>query len=350
MTRFGHTELPDEQERALRRAVRLAWLTIGFLVTAVTVVYVTMGSSQAMKAAWAEDLLSFIPPISFLVATHLASRPPSHQHPYGFHRAVGVGHVVASTALVTMGAFLVWDSGSGLLKAEHPPVGTMVVLGQPVWSGWLMIAAMVYTGVPPVLLGRAKLPLAAKLHDRVLFADADMNKADWMTAAGGIVGILGIGVGLWWADAVAALFISGSILHDGVRNMRVAVAALMDSRAMTVDGKDEHPLMGQVDEALAALPWVAEVGSRVRDEGHVFHVESFVVPVEGHQVTLAELREARERAIRLDWKVQDMVVVPVEDLPEQFLPGLRDAEDGALAGSGEGTGTSTGTGTAGRSR
>jgi len=27
-----------------------------------------MGGSQAMKAAWAEDLLSFIPPIAFLVA------------------------------------------------------------------------------------------------------------------------------------------------------------------------------------------------------------------------------------------------------------------------------------------
>lgn len=344
MTRFGHTELPDEQERALRRAVRLAWLTIAFLVTAVTAVYVTMGSSQAMKAAWAEDLLSFIPPISFLVATHLASRPPSHKHPYGFHRAVGVGHVVASTALVTMGAFLVWDSGSGLLKAEHPPVGTMVVLGQPVWSGWLMIAAMAYTAVPPVLLGRAKLPLAEKLHDRVLYADADMNKADWMTAVGGIVGILGIGIGLWWADAVAALFISGSILHDGVRNIRVAVAALMDSRAMTVDGKDEHPLMGEVDDALAALPWVAEVGSRVRDEGHVFHVESFVVPVDGHEVTLAELREARERAIALDWKVQDMVVVPVEELPERFLPGLRGGDDDAAASG------AAGPGAAGRSR
>ncbi|HRL81685.1 MAG TPA: hypothetical protein PLK46_15340, partial [Propioniciclava sp.] len=31
-----------------------------------------------------------------------------------------------------------------------------------------------------------------QLHDKVLYADADMNKADWLTAAGSIVGILGI--------------------------------------------------------------------------------------------------------------------------------------------------------------
>src|SRR5690625_6182747 len=76
------------------------------------------------------------------------------------------------------------------------------------------------------------LPILAKeLHDRVLYADADMNKADWMTAVGGIVGILGIGLGLWWADSVAALFISGSILYDGLRNMRSAVRALIDRKS-----------------------------------------------------------------------------------------------------------------------
>ncbi|MPV37119.1 cation transporter [Georgenia subflava] len=320
--RFGHTELPEEQERALRRAVRLSWLTIAFLITAVTGVYLAMGSSQAMKAAWMEDMLSFIPPIAFLVAVHRTKRRPSPQHPYGYHRAVGVGHLVAATALCAMGSFMVWDSASGLVKAEHPPVGLMELGGQAFWSGWLMIAVLAYTAVPPVLLGRAKMPLAEKLHDRVLFADADMNKADWMTAVGGILGILGIGLGLWWADAAAALFISGSILHDGVRNLRVAVGALMDARAETYDGQDPHPLVPAIDDRLGDLSWVADVRSRVRDQGHVFHVESFVVPVEGHNPTMEDLRLAREAAIDLDWKIDDMVVIPVEDLPHQMLPGL----------------------------
>lgn len=320
--RFGHTELPEEQERALRRAVRLAWWSIGFLVTAVTLVYLVMGSSQAMKAAWVEDLLSFIPPISFLVAVRLAHRRPSERHPFGHHRSVGIGHLVAGTALFAMGAFMVFDSASGLLKAEHPPIGLMEVGGQPVWAGWVMIAAMVYTGVPPVLLGRAKLPLAATLHDRVLYADAKMNKADWMTALGSIVGIVGIGLGLWWADAAAALFISASILHDGVSNLRVATSALMDAQATTVEGDDVEPVVARMDALLQGLPWVAEARSRARDEGHVLHVESFVVPVDQHAPSLAALREAREAAIDLDWRIQDMIVVPVEELPEEFLPGL----------------------------
>jgi cation diffusion facilitator family transporter len=317
---FGATRLPEQQERALREAIRLEWWTIAFLVTGVVAVFLTMGASQAMKAAWVEDLLSFVPPFAFLVAVRMSRRPPSPEHPYGYHRSVGVGHVVAATALVTMGTFLLWDSAMGLLAGEHPPIGVMVVLGHPIWAGWLMIAAMAYTIAPPVILGRLKMRLAEQLHDRVLYADADMNKADWMTAAGAIVGVLGIGVGLWWADAVAAIFISGSILHDGVRNLRGAVRALMDGRARTYDDDEPHPLIGQLDEGIAELPWVAEVGCRVRDMGHVFHVEAFVVPRGPHGPSLAQLAEARELATGLDWKVQDLVVVPVDELPEEFLP------------------------------
>lgn len=59
---FGQTRLPDRQAEVLRRAVRLEWVTIGFLVITATLVFLVLGNSQAMKAAWAEDLLSFIPP------------------------------------------------------------------------------------------------------------------------------------------------------------------------------------------------------------------------------------------------------------------------------------------------
>lgn len=317
---WGGTALPPPQQEALRRAVRLEWLSMAFLATAVTVMYLAAGSSQAMKAAWLEDMLSFIPPVVFLVSVRVARRAPTPQHPYGYHRSVGVGHLVAATALVAMGAFLVHDSASGLLRQEHPPVGTMTVLGHTVWAGWVMVAALAYTAVPPVLLGRAKRPLAEQLHDRVLRADGDMNKADWMTAVGGIVGILGIGAGLWWADAAAALFIAVSILHDGWTNLQTAVTALTDERARTVDGDAPHPVVREVDEYLRGVPWVAQARSRVRDEGHVLHVECFVVPRGGRVPDLEELDRVRDQASRLDWKVRDLVVVLVPEISTVLVP------------------------------
>lgn len=314
--RFGHTDLPQEQSAALRRAVRLELATLAFMVTAIAVVFLTMGSSQAMQTAWAEDLLALVPPLAFLVAVRRARGRPTSDHPYGFHRATGIGHLTAAVALLAVGVALVVDSGLGLLRAEHPPIGTTEVFGHAIWSGWLMVAAMVYTGVGPFVLGRLKLPVAEQLHDKVLYADADMQKADWMTALGTIVGVIGIGLGLWWADAAAALLIAGSIVHDGWRNLRAAASGLMDRRARTFDDRHPHPLTRSVHEVLARQEWVAGSRSRVRDQGHVFHVEAFVRPRPGHEVTLAELEDAVDLLRALDWKINDVVLMPVRQLPD----------------------------------
>lgn len=313
---FGHTELPPSQAHALRRAKRLEVVTLLYMTSAVAVVFATAGSSQAMKTAWVEDTLALVPPLAFLVAVRFGRRRPDADHPYGFHRSTGVGHLTAAVALLAVGLLLAVESAMGLVRAEHPPIGTVHLLGQTFWAGWLMVGAMVYTGIGPFVLGRMKLPLAEELHDKVLYADADMQKADWMTAAGTIAGVLGIGVGLWWADSGVALLISLSIVHDGWTNLRHATSALMDERARTYDDERPHPLTRQVDEALTNLSWVEDSRSRVRDQGHVFHVEAFVRPSASHAPTLEQLEAAVSVLRDLDWKIHDVVVMPVRDLPD----------------------------------
>lgn len=310
---FGVTHLPPLQRESLRRARRLQLAGLAYLATCVVVVYLVMGSSQAMKVAWVEDLLSLIPPIAFLVAVRRARRPPTPSHPYGFHRSVGAAHLTAAVALLVLGVILVVDSLTGLVRAEHPPIGSVQLLGHTVWAGWLMIAAMVYTGVGPVILGRLKLPLAEALHDKVLYADAAMNKADWMTAVGAILGIVGIGLGLWWADGVAALGIAFSILKDGWQQVGAATSELLDREARTYDDAEPHPVIDEVLALVRARSWVSDVGLRLRDQGHVLHAEVFVVPL--GEATLEQVT-ALTRAVRaLDWKLDDVVVVPVPEVP-----------------------------------
>jgi divalent metal cation (Fe/Co/Zn/Cd) transporter len=313
---FGHTELPPSQAHALRRAKRLEVVTLLYMASAVAVVFATAGSSQAMKTAWVEDSLALVPPLAFLLAVRLGHRRPDADHPYGFHRATGVGHLTAAVALLAVGLLLAVESAMGLVRAEHPPIGTVQLFGQTFWAGWLMVAAMTYTGIGPFVLGRMKLPLAEALHDKVLYADADMQKADWMTAAGTIAGVLGIGLGLWWADSGVALLISLSIVRDGWTNLQHATSALMDERARTYDDEHPHPLTREVDEVLTNLSWVEDSRSRVRDQGHVFHVEAFVRPSAARAPTLEQLEAAVSVLRDLDWKVHDVVVMPVRDLPD----------------------------------
>ncbi|MEV7608438.1 cation transporter [Microbacterium sp. NPDC089320] len=316
MKQFGRTELPDEQQKALRTAIRWEWFTIAYTSATIAVIALVVGNSQAMRTAWIEDMLSLIPQFAFLIALIFVRRRPTLTHPYGLHRAMGIGHLVAGVALLAVGLNLARESVVGLVTAEHPTIGTVQVFGQTIWLGWLMVAVMAVVIVGPVFLyGPAKSKLAPVLHNKLLYADADMAKADWQTTVASIVGVLGVGAGLWWLDGAAALFISLGIIWDGFRNTKTAVIDLMDQRARTYDSRHPHPLAGDVISTMRSRPWVADAGVRMRDQGQVFHIEAFVVP-QRKKVSLSDVSDLAARITDLDWKVQDVVVVPVEELPD----------------------------------
>lgn len=299
-------EVPPELHDELRRATRLEWATLFFMSTIVLVIYLTMGSSQAMKAAWIEDLLAFVPPIAYLVSSRYRDHAPTREFPYGYHRAVSIAFLAGAVSLAMFGFYILIDSILALVRQEHPTIGTTVLFGRQVWAGWLMIAALTYSAIPPFILGRMKLKPAHALHDKTLKADADMNKADWMTAGAGIAGILGIGLGWWWADAVAAGVISFDIVKDGVQNLKRVVSDLMDQSPTTVDG-ERSTVPDRVRDAVLALPWVEAVAVRLREEGHVFAGEVFVKPVAGTPDLEARFQEAGDVADAVDWRVHDLV-------------------------------------------
>ena len=318
MKSMGRTDLPPAQQEALQKAIRWEWFTIGYTSITIVLIAFVVGGSQAMKTAWIEDMLSLIPQVAFLVSLLFIRHPPSRSFPYGLHRVMGVGHLVAGVALLEIGGNLAVESIGGLIRQEHPAIGTVQLFGQTIWLGWLMVAVMILVVPGPFFYGHAKAKLAPKLHNKVLYADADMAKADWTTTVASVVGVLGIGMGLWWLDGAAALFISLGIVRDGYRNTRSAVLDLMDQRARTHDDEEPHPLMRRIVRDLEAQPWVREASVRMRDMGQVFHVEAFVVP-HRRRVRLDSVEGARQRIAGLDWKVQDVVVIPVATLPDETV-------------------------------
>ncbi|MBW9119339.1 cation transporter [Microbacterium trichothecenolyticum] len=319
MKKMGRTDLPAEQQKALRSAIRWEWFTIGYTLVTIALIALVVGGSQAMKTAWIEDMLSLIPQISFLIALLFIRRPPTRAFPFGHHRVMGVGHLVAGVALLAVGGNLAYEAISGLVRADHPSIGTVYLFGQTIWLGWFMVAVMSVIVIGPFFYGHAKAKLAPKLHNKVLYADADMAKADWTSTVASIVGVLGVGIGLWWLDGVAALFISLGIMWDGWRNSRGAIRDLIDQRARTEDDARPHPLIARIADRVEEFGWVRETAVRMRDMGQVFHVEVFVVP-RGDEVRLEQIEEARSAIARLDWKVQDVVVIPTPSLPDEAEP------------------------------
>lgn len=263
--------LPEGVQADLAKARRLEWWTLGWMSSVVVVMWLVMGSSQAMKTALIEDVLSLVPAIVFLVALRFEGKRPSKAFPFGYDRVQSLGALIAAVALCAAGALLLVDSGMSLAAQDHPTMPPITVFDQEIWQGWVMILGLVYSVVPPVILGRIKQPIARRLQDEMLDTDAMMQRADWMTGLAGIIGVLGVGLGFWWTDAAAGAFISFSILKDGVTSLRVATAELVDGTPRRLGKIELADDARKLREALEERYPEAEI--RLRATGRYIHAE-----------------------------------------------------------------------------
>lgn len=308
-------ELPQELKPQFERAKKLEWITFFYLLSVVVIMYIVMGTSQAMKSATLEDALGLIPCISFLIGSRYFAKSPNKNFPYGYHSVFGIAFLAGSLALFAMGIYIVVDSVITLFSAEHATIGSTVIFGRQVWMGWIMILVLLYSAIPAMILGFKKLPISVNLHNKILFTDADTQKADYMTAFAAIAGIIGIGMGWWWADAAAALFIGISVVKDGFTQLKTAVLDLMDRHPVhTKTGKKEE-LVEKLAAEVQAWDWVQDSAVRMREQGQVFFGEVFIVPV-----IMEQLPEKAELAVRhlkaVDWKLYEIIVSIVEEVPE----------------------------------
>ncbi|QJR80169.1 cation transporter [Alteromonas pelagimontana] len=300
-------EFTEEQTRALHKARVLEYISIAYLISVIILMYIVMGSSQAMKTAWIEDCLSLIPPICFLIGTHVCWRKPTVHYPYGFHRIISILFLCAALALLLMGSFLLIDALIKLSTQEHPTIGMKEFFAKDIWLGWWMILVLLWGIFPPVILGLAKTKQARMLNDKVLYTDGKMNKADWLTAVAAIGGVLGIGMGWWWADAVAAAFISFDILKDGWSQTKDAVTGLINRVPTSLDN-NYLDLVDKAEKMLTEFSWIKQVQVRLFEHGHLIYGEGFVNTYDNASICPEDLRDAMKKVRELDWRLQDFAL------------------------------------------
>lgn len=311
-------EFTEKQHDAVRRSRRLEYVTLAYLGSLIPIMYVVLGSSQAMKTAWVEDCLSLIPPLCFLIGTHICWKKPNKHFPYGYHRVISILFLCAALALLGMGTFLIIDASMKLVTQDYATIGMKELLGVDVWLGWWMILVLFWGTFPPLFLGRAKLKYAQTLNDKILITDGKMNKADWKTGVAAMAGVVGIGMGWWWADPVAAGFIAFDILHDGWSQTKDAVTGLVN-RAPTSLENEYLNLPDKVNEALLTLPWVGRAQNRLYEHGHLIFGEGFVSLKQNEQISPHQIQKAIQKIQGLDWRLQNftLTVLPEEEEHQQ---------------------------------
>ena len=91
-------------------------------------------------------------------------------------------------------------------------------------------------GSPPPLVGiagnqlvaRYKLRVGRRIQSATLVADAQHSWLDALSSAGAMLGLIGVALGLRWADAAAGLLITGFIVHVGYEVTADLLGHLMD--------------------------------------------------------------------------------------------------------------------------
>ncbi|HEU0097590.1 MAG TPA: cation transporter [Allosphingosinicella sp.] len=299
--------VPAELREPMRRAVRLEWWNIGFTISIIVVMGLVVGNSQTMKTAWVEDTLGLIPPIVFLVAAHFEKKGATDGFPFGFDRVHSLAFLIAAVALAAVGALLLWDCVSTLVAREHATVASIHLFGRDIWLGWLMLGAQVYSIVPPLIIGLKEMPLARRMQDEVLFTDAKMNKANWQTGAAGLAGVIGLGLGWWWADSLAAAFISVGIISDGWRALRIATAELTDGVPRELGSTRVDPEAKLLVAKLEAQ--YPGAGIRLRETGRYIHAEVCGVDPDPRQDLKALWPGEPERS----WRLAQLAFVPPDE-------------------------------------
>lgn len=137
-------------------------------------------------------------------------------HPYGWDRAEDLAGLAV--------AAVVWASA---VAAGALSVHKLFQHGRTTGVGVGMVMAIIGI-IGNQLVARYKRHVGRRIHSASLEADATHSWLDAIASAGAFVGLLGVGLGYWWADPVAGLLVTGFIVHVGWEVTHDLTHRLMD--------------------------------------------------------------------------------------------------------------------------
>src|SRR5947209_11558100 len=163
------------------------------------VVGVLTGSLGILSEA-AHSLLDLAASAFTLVAVRTARKPADTEHPYGHGRTENLAAFAEGLLLLTTAAFIAFEAARRLLE------GGSVVNPAGYAFGLLIGALVIEAGRAAVLRRVGKFA-----SSEALLADATNRLSDVLATLGVIAGLIGVRLGLSWADSVAAILVAGII-------------------------------------------------------------------------------------------------------------------------------------------
>jgi cation diffusion facilitator family transporter len=223
---------------------------LALLATAIfQVVIVAMSGSVALLADTVHNFSDALTAIPLWVAFTLTRRKPNRRYTYGYGRAEDLAGVIIVLMIFGSSLIVFYES---IQKILHP---------QPLENlEWVAFAAIIgFMGNEAVAVFR--LRVGSEIGSAALVADGMHARVDGITSLGVLFGVIGVWLGLPWADPVMGFIIGFAILvvvRDAAREMW---HRLMDAT--------DPEITQQVEHAASHIDGVQSIrGIRARWMGH----------------------------------------------------------------------------------
>ena len=191
---------------ALGASLFLAKIAVGF----------ASGSLGVLSEA-AHSALDVAASAFAFVALRTSRKPPDREHPYGHGRAENLAAFGEAVILLVTAAGILYEGVSRLVSGSTPVRATGYALG-------LMAASLVIEAGRSLVLrytGRAAVSQALEAESQNRFADV-------LSSGAVLVGLIFVGLGYRWADAVAAIGVAVVVAAAAVRLAKHSGDILID--------------------------------------------------------------------------------------------------------------------------
>lgn len=296
MNTSDNRDVNAEYARIAMRAAAVC-MAANFLLCLIKLSGGIIAGSGALVSDGINSAFDVVSGIIVIIGARLAAGNPDKEHPYGHERFESVATIVLSVVLLVTGV-LVGQSAvdsliSGAYKERELP-GTLSV-----------IAALVSIAVKEIMFWYTKTT-ADKINSVSLRAAAWDNRADVISTAGALIGILVSRFGFPAADLIASLVVCAFIIRTAYKVFREAIGQMTDRSC-------DDGFLEELRGCILSVDGVLGIDVlQVRAFGNRYYVD--VEIREDGQKTLAEAHETAERvheAIEKQYPIVKHIMVHV---------------------------------------
>jgi cation diffusion facilitator family transporter len=192
----------DDERRRANRAVAVS--AAGLAVTGLIELAIALVSgSVALLGDALHNLSDVSTSLLVFIGFRASRKTATTRYPYGYERAEDLAGIGV--------ALVIWASAA---FAGAESINKLIHHGSTQHLGWGIGAAA--AGIlGNQLVARYKLVVGRRIQSATMTADAKHSWLDALSSAGAMLGLIGVGFGWPWADAVAGLLVTGFICHVG---------------------------------------------------------------------------------------------------------------------------------------